>query len=251
MADRLDAAGTTGEVGLSDERRIWLPAIIVPEARTDRDEAGAGPGPAKASVGTTSTFGLPRRLTARAAVIAIAVALGGLLGAVATMGIGQVLAARDSDTATEEAVAALRSSIGQLAAEIKSLRDSVGQSGRSAASVLAALDQRIASAERGQAEVAQRVLALSESLSRQPAPGLAAVSPEATGAIARGGKPPVARDWVLWRVRNGRALVQGNGGYFEVVPGSSLPGLGLVQRIAKQNGRWMVLTQYGVIVSRG
>ena len=78
----------------------------------------------------------------------------------------------------------------------------------------------------------------------------APVSPEITGSITRG-KLPVANDWVLWRVRNGRALVQGNGGYFEVVPGSQLPGLGLVQRIVKEDGRWMVLTRNAVIVARG
>ena len=91
---------------------------------------------------------------------------------------------------------------------------------------------------------------LSEGLSRKQKPEAAAVSPEITGSITRG-RLPVANDWVLWRVRNGRALVQGNGGYFEVVPGSQLPGLGLVQRIVKQDGRWIVLTRNGIIVARG
>jgi hypothetical protein len=177
--------------------------------------------------------------------IAIAASIGALAGGAAVTGVGYVLAARDDGPPAEEVVAALRSSIGQLAAEIKSLRDGVGESGRAATASLAALEDRIEGAEEAQGALTEKIAGLSEGLTRK-----AAVSPETTGSITRG-KPPVARDWVLWRVQNGRALVQGNGGYFEVAPGSTLPGLGLVQRIVKQNGRWVVLTRNGMIVSRG
>ena len=68
-----------------------------------------------------------RWLSGRAAAIAAAAVLGGLLGAAAATGVGQVLAARDDGPDAEETVVALRTSIGQLAAEIKSLKDSVGR----------------------------------------------------------------------------------------------------------------------------
>jgi hypothetical protein len=187
------------------------------------------------------------RLTGRAAVIAAAAAIGGLVGAAAATGMGQVLAARDN---APDAVETLRTSIGQLAGEIKALKDGVGEGSRAAAGGLASLEDRLAGAEAAQADLTAQIASLSKGLSREPVAAAAPVSPEITGSISRGNLP-VARDWVLWRVRNGRALVQGNGGYFEVVPGSQLPGLGLVQRIVKEDGRWMVLTRNAVIVARG
>ena len=127
--------------------------------------------------------------------------------------------ARDDKPGAEEAVEALRNSIGQLASEIKALKAGVGEGSRVAASGLATIESRLDGAEHAQATLNARIASLSETLASAPPP----VSPEITGSIASE-PPPVARDWVLWRVRNGRALVQGKGGYFEVAPGSSLPG---------------------------
>jgi hypothetical protein len=208
------------------------------------------PAPAGKAPRAAARAGWMRWLSGRAAVIAAAAAIGGLVGAAAATGMGQVLSARDDGASAEEAVAALRTSIGQLATEIKALKDGVGEGSRAALSGLATLGDRLAAAEAVQAGLTAQIASLSNGLSRQSPAEAAAVSQEVTGSITRG-KLPVANDWVLWRVRNGRALVQGNGGYFEVAPGSSLPGLGLVQRIVKQDGRWMVLTRNGVIVARG
>jgi len=188
--------------------------------------------------------------TGRAAVIGAAAAIGGLVGAAAMTGMGQVFAARDDGPDAGEAVEALRSSIGELAGEIKALKDGVGEGSRTAASGLASLDDRLAGAEQAQADLTAQIASLTTSLSRAAVASPPPVSPEITGSIARSNLP-VASDWVLWRVRNGRALVQGNGGYFEVVPGSQLPGLGIVERIIKENGRWVVMTRNAVIVSRG
>ena len=236
-------------------KSVWLPAVVPLKSRAtgDHDDSVVDEWPAPRGLSPRhppAEPGWKRWLTGRAAAIAAAAALGGLLGAGAATGVGQVLAARDSGPDAEETVLALRTSIGQLATEIKSLKDSVGESSRVASSGLAALDERIESAEQAQGDLTEKIAGLSEGLSERTLPQVAAVSPETTGSVAPA-KPPVARDWVLWRVRNGRALVQGNGGYFEVVPGSSLPGLGLVQRITKQNGRWVVLTRNGIIVARG
>ena len=277
MADHhRDAADATTSVGGRDDAGHAGGPDPVPEA----DDAGAEASGAEAPVLRLPALVLPRRLAGdaaiidewpaprgfrtqpaasgsrwlrwlrtRAAVIALAAATGGLVGAVAVAGMGW-FAARDDGPGAEEAVEALRNSIGQLAHEIKALRDGVGAAGRTAADGLASLEDRLAGAEAAQARLADRVAGLSEGLSRDRGATPAQVSPETTGSIGRGDLP-VATDWVLWRVRNGRALVQGNGGYFEVVSGSQLPGLGLVQRIVKQDGRWVVLTRNGVIVARG
>jgi len=187
----------------------------------------------------------------RAAVIAIAAAIGAVVGASAATGIGAIFAPAGDGPDAGEAVEALRTSIGQLANEINALKAGVGEGSRAAIDGLAAVEERVAAAETAQADLAGEVASLAKGLTRQQvAAAPPQVSDEVTGSIT-GGNLPVVQDWVLWRVRNGRALVQGNGGYFEVVPGSQLPGLGLVQRIVKAEGRWMVMTRNGVIVARG
>jgi hypothetical protein len=39
-------------------------------------------------------------------------------------------------------------------------------------------------------------------------------------------------------------------GVFEVVPGANLPGLGKVETIRRHDGRWVVMTPKGMIVSQ-
>jgi len=49
-------------------------------------------------------------------------------------------------------------------------------------------------------------------------------------------------------VRRGRALVENSyGGVFAVAAGSTLPGLGVVESIKRQDGQWVVVTARGVI----
>jgi hypothetical protein len=43
--------------------------------------------------------------------------------------------------------------------------------------------------------------------------------------------------------------VQGHGDIYQVVPGAPLPGLGSVEQIKRQDGRWVVVTPKGIIVS--
>jgi hypothetical protein len=64
--------------------------------------------------------------------------------------------------------------------------------------------------------------------------------------------PPVVEGWVLRDVFRGRALVASRHGVFEAAPGLELPGLGQVESIKQQDGRWVVVTEKGLIVaSRG
>jgi len=43
--------------------------------------------------------------------------------------------------------------------------------------------------------------------------------------------------------------VQGHGDIYRVSIGAPLPGLGRVEQVKRQDGRWMVLTPKGIIVS--
>ena len=60
----------------------------------------------------------------------------------------------------------------------------------------------------------------------------------------------ILRDWWISHTRNGFVYVQGHGQVYRVVPGMPLPGLGPVDQIKRQNGRWVVMTPKGMIASR-
>jgi hypothetical protein len=55
---------------------------------------------------------------------------------------------------------------------------------------------------------------------------------------------------VLRDVGHGGALIEGRNGLYEVYAGDPVPGLGRVDAIRKQDGRWVVVTTKGLVVSR-
>ena len=68
-------------------------------------------------------------------------------------------------------------------------------------------------------------------------------------------KPEVARlptveGWTLRDVSRGGALIEGRKGLYEVYAGDPGPGLGRVDAIRKQDGRWVVVTTKGLVVAR-
>jgi hypothetical protein len=100
-----------------------------------------------------------------------------------------------------------------------------------------------------------------------PAPAAAAAaqattSKEVTGsvtpaapALAAAPKSEVARlptinDWILRDVSHGGALIEGRRGVYEVYAGDPVPGLGRIDAIRRQDGRWVVVTSRGLIVER-
>ena len=62
--------------------------------------------------------------------------------------------------------------------------------------------------------------------------------------------PLTVPGWVLRRVYDGAALIEGRDGIVEVEPGMVTPGLGRVEAIKRQDGRWVVVTSRGLIVGR-
>ena len=61
--------------------------------------------------------------------------------------------------------------------------------------------------------------------------------------------PPVVEGWVVRRVFDGAALVESRRGVIEVEPGDHLPGIGRIHEIKRQDGRWVVVTAKGLIMS--
>ena len=71
------------------------------------------------------------------------------------------------------------------------------------------------------------------------------VSMETTGSIDR--PRPVLRGYIVLGARDDVALVGGRYGERAVRPGDFLPGAGRVERILRQGGGWVVLTEQGLI----
>ncbi len=84
-------------------------------------------------------------------------------------------------------------------------------------------------------------------------------TPEVTGSIAPKGapmvlgtppstlKPPTVQGFVLRRVYDGAALIEGRDGMIEVEPGVVAPGLGRIEAIRREDGRWVVVTARGIV----
>ena len=206
-----------------------------------------------------------RRFVALAAVIALAAVSGAIGGALATAGVGRYL--ERSNGAAEASTAsvpnhAVEDSIARIDAELAALKE-LG------AAQSAKVNDRIDKVEKTLAEPAAKLAKLNEAMDKlrvppapAPAPVAAVATPkepkETTSSIqppAPAPKPAAARlptseSWVLRDVANGGALIEGRQGMFEVFAGDPVPGLGRVDAIRRQDGRWVVVTTKGLIVAR-
>jgi hypothetical protein len=247
--------------------------LIMPRDQAWNGDAGD---PKAQSTGSESGIFGKRRIAALAAVIAVAAVAGAVGGALATAGFGHI-ANTDTKVASTRA---LEDSISRIDTELAALRTSLEQASKHSASQIGKTSDRLDKVEKAQVEPAAKLVKLSETVEKlrtasaaAPAPApvvaaaAAAVAPkESTGSIqtANAGpaqvplpapKPEVARlptveGWVLRDVANGSALIEGRQGIFEVYAGDPIPGLGRVDAIRKQDGRWVVVTSRGLIVGR-
>jgi hypothetical protein len=80
-------------------------------------------------------------------------------------------------------------------------------------------------------------------------PATAAAAPAASAKVELA-RLPAVEGWVLRDVGNGGALIESRRGMFEVYAGDAIPGLGRVDAIRRQDGRWVVVTTKGLIVAR-
>src|SRR5262249_46641934 len=85
-----------------------------------------------------------------------------------------------------------------------------------------------------------------------PATTAAAAAAHAPAASAKSevGRLPTVEGWVLRDVGRGVALIESRRGLYEAYAGDPVPGLGRVDAIRKQDGRWVVVTSKGLIVAR-
>jgi len=236
--------------------------------------------------------GSKRRLSAMAAVVAIAACVGAVSGALATAGMMHFAAspapAQVADTS------ALDASVARIDADVVALKANVEHTSKTGLSQFNRANDRLDKLEKAQAEPLARLAKLSETVDKlraappaaAPAQAAAAPAKETTGTIAPAapaqvataaaapapvptalaaapaaaalknevktevGRLPTIDGWRLRDVANGGALIEGRGGLYEVYAGDPIPGLGRVDAIRRQDGRWVVVTPKGLIVAR-
>ncbi len=198
-------------------------------------------------------------LVAAAAVAAVASAIGTLLTIPGlTSGFGHEAA---SDRSLEESVA-------RVDADVQALKASLESSSRLSLAQLSKTGEILAKLEKAQADPASKLGRLSEALELlRDAPPQIATAPagaarmatkESTGSITPQasaaskvavGRLPAVEGWLLRKITRGIALIEDRDGmYYEVHPGDPVPGLGRVDAIRHQDGRWVVVTSNGLII---
>ena len=116
------------------------------------------------------------------------------------------------------------------------------------------LNERLDRIERSTTVVMARPPAPAVATSAAPARSAAieASTPSASPALKPQGPIETKKipNWVVREVVNGKAILQGPAGLIGVSTGDLVPGVGRVQSIARQGGRWTVATNKGVISAR-
>ncbi|UWU78260.1 hypothetical protein N2603_07325 [Bradyrhizobium huanghuaihaiense] len=220
--------------------------------------------------------GSKRRLSAMAAVVAIAASVGAISGALATAGMMHFAAPAAAPVQVAD-TSALDASVARIDADLVALKANVEHSSKTGLTQFNRANDRLDKLEKAQAEPMAKLAKLSETVDKlratPPAPPAqaAAVAPkETTGSIAPAqvataaavpapvpaapkievGRLPTLEGWRLRDVANGGALIEGRDGLYEVYAGDPIPGVGRVDAIRRQDGRWVVVTSKGLIVAR-
>jgi hypothetical protein len=274
--DLVPGQGGASEVSEVDAPKMDAPKADAPKADAprapgkimivssgDRAWDGNGPGPKAKAEPNSGMFG-KRRVSALAAVVALAAVTGALGGALATAGFGH-LAGNETQTASNRA---LEEQVAQLDADLAAVKASVEHTSRVGMTQFNKTSERLDKVEKAELEPAAKLAKLSEAVDKlraaPAAPAVVAAAPVAAKEVTGSISPPVAtaapkvelarlptvEGWVLRDVANGGALIEGRQGIYEVYAGDPVPGLGRVDAIRRQDGHWVVVTSKGLILAR-
>jgi hypothetical protein len=199
------------------------------------------------------TGGRISRFTLLAATLALAAAIGGMVGALVAYGLarpGATPVATAGRTDLDE-IQALKENVVQARVELAALKVGVESAARTANAQSTRIGERIDRIERLQGEPATKLNKAIETLERLSREAAAGQPKEVTGSVAQppaaGPAKPGVDGWIVRDVHRGTALIEGRMGVIEVEQGDFVPGLGRVDAIRKQDGRWVVVTSRGTI----
>jgi hypothetical protein len=230
-------------------------ALVLAPPRAKTGAPRPEPAPSKSS----RTFGL-RSL---AAMVVAAAAVGGLAGALATAGVSYLTPSR-ADAPSYYAV--LAESLGRVDHDLTVLKSGVDSSAKSTGQQVARFAERMDRVEKAQADAGAKLAKATDSIDRMERrlanaagdvtgtiaePHVAMATPLAPGPDMKRIPPgPIVEGWVLRDVYNGTAMIQNRAGIIQVMPGDSLPALGRIEQVRRQDGRWVVVTSRGLILPR-
>jgi hypothetical protein len=192
-----------------------------------------------------------------AASVVLASALGAMAGVLGASGMARLAPLFGSETASTPEPSSLQTTIAQLRSDIAALKASVDTTSRTTGTQYSKLVERLDRAERAQSVAPKTDAALPKETTGSittPSPAATPLPPApvpsaatAPGTIAPGTTVP---GWAVRDVYRGVAMLQSRmGGMVEVEPGDVLPGLGRIESIRRQDGRWVVITSKGLITS--
>jgi hypothetical protein len=188
------------------------------------------------------------------------------------MGVGRLIAAPTPApapwNATAEETRALKQTVAKLEGQLAGLKSSVEAVNRQFNAQRSQSTERYERSARIQNEIQARLAKVGDVVDRLEKRVTAAAAAEATGSVApryaataaganptpsvetkKPSEPPIADGWVIREVFRGRALVANRRGVFEAAPGLFLPDLGRVESITRDNGRWKVVAEKGIITT--
>jgi hypothetical protein len=250
------------------------PGKVIVMSRSDRAWADSDTRSEPEDAAHHSVFGR-RRMAAMAAMVALATAAGAVGGALATSAF---MRGGSGDVATTGSQTTLEASLSRVDSDIQALKSGLEHTSKLGMSQFNKTSERLDKLERAQAEPAARIAKLSEAVDKlRGAPAVAAAvataapaaPKETTGSISaaptapaaaqlaaatppksEAGRLPTVDGWVLRDVAQGGALIDGRRGVYDVYAGDFIPGLGRIDAIRRQDGRWVVVTSRGLIVAR-
>jgi hypothetical protein len=207
------------------------------------------------------SFGLRRIF----AVTAAAAVIGGLAGSLTTAGFTAITGSPSAGPSYDQVFA---DGLARIDHEVAVLKGAIDTSTRTQTQQVAKIADRMDRAEKAQNDAGTRLAKAGDVLDRverrlaasgEVTGGLgearvsapASASGASAASAAAEAKRPVVEGWVLRDVYHGAAMIQGHGGgVIAVLPGDNLPGLGRIEAVKRQDGRWVVVTARGLIVPR-
>jgi hypothetical protein len=278
LAPEQGAAGVAPEVSVPRADAPQMHATKPDPVKADTSKPGASRIPARLMIMSSADHGWEdddaspkvesersqemfgkRRVSALAAVVVLAAIASALGRAMATVSL-QHFAAGDAVPVSNPA---LEASVARIDGEIQALKAGVEHSSKLGMAQFNKTSERLDKVEKAQAEPAAKLAKLSEAVDKlrvAPAPVAAApaaakdvtgsISPPAAAPKVEVARLPTVEGWLLHDVADGGALIEGRQGIFEVYAGDPVPGLGRVEAIRRQDGRWVVVTTRGLIVAR-
>ncbi len=228
---RSDAATQDG----SEAVGMNLPMVVAPKLGAGADEAvDEKVGDAAEETIATSSPAHSSRFLMLAASVAFAAAFGSFVGSVSGTGLVRLLDPAAPAANVQTTTDAMRQTKLELA-ELSAIKANLDSTTRSSMGQLAKLSDRLDKLD-------QRSLASAETTGSIATTSPPAATPKLTDRVLQ--------DWIVQDVQGGRALVESRyGAMFDVGEGSTLPGVGRVDSIKRQNGQWIVLTERGTITS--